>query len=51
VAPASAAVTATAAGVRAGGAASPLVIGADALAGVAVAGSLALAELRRRRLV
>ena len=33
------------------GALSPYVLGADILAGISVAGSLALAELRRRRLV
>jgi hypothetical protein len=33
------------------GALSPYVLGADVLAGVSVAGSLALAELRRRRLL
>lgn len=33
------------------GALSPYVLGADILAGVSVAGSLALAELRRRRLI
>lgn len=33
------------------GALSPYVLGADVLAGVSVAGALALAELRRRRLV